>query len=72
MYQLPRTPPPPRPRTLFQSYPGQREASESAPLLIVGAGVLGRLAASEWRDARGDGTGEVAESGRLRPSGAAS
>ena len=22
MYQLPRTPPPPRPRTLFQSFPG--------------------------------------------------
>ena len=37
----------------------QREASEGAPLLIVGAGVLGRLAASEWRDARGDETGEV-------------
>jgi nucleoside-diphosphate-sugar epimerase len=31
------------------------EASSSPPLLIVGAGVLGRLAAAEWRELHGGG-----------------
>ena len=34
-------------------------AAAGQPLLIVGAGVLGRLAAANWRDVQGDGAGEV-------------